>query len=144
MSEKNKAVIRHFYADVFAVGTMNIAVIDHYLTDDFTGHDLPSGLNGRDGYKKFVGMFSASFGETTPIEAHQIISCGDKVVARWSGSGMHTGEFMGIPATGRWITLKGIDIFGLAEEKIVDLWQEMDLMGILQQISLPVNVKCKT
>jgi predicted ester cyclase len=44
---------------------------------------------------------------------------------------------MGIPATGQRITVKGIDIFRLAEGKIADLWQEMDLLGILQQISVP-------
>ncbi len=139
MSEKNQAVIRRFYADVFAAGKMNIAAIDQHLTENFMGHDLPSGLNGRAGYKKFVGMFAASFSKTTPIEAHQVISSGDKVVVRWSSAGTHTGEFMGIPATGQWITLKGIDIFRLAEGKIVDLWQEMDLLGILQQISVPVK-----
>jgi predicted ester cyclase len=42
---------------------------------------------------------------------------------------------MGIPATGRRIRVKGIDIFRLAEGKIVDLWQEIDLLGIVRQIS---------
>jgi steroid delta-isomerase-like uncharacterized protein len=137
MSEKNKAVIQRFYEDVFAAGKMNIAAIDQHLAADFTGHDLPPGLNGREGFKKFVGMFAASFNETTPIEAHQVISNGDKVVVRWSRTGRHTGEFMGIPATGQQITLKGIDIFRLAEGKIADLWQEMDLLGILRQLSSP-------
>jgi predicted ester cyclase len=81
-------------------------------------------------------MFAASFSETTQIEAHEVISNGDKIVVRWSGMGRHTGEFMGIPATGQRITIKGIDIFRLAEGKIADLWQEMDMLGILQQISL--------
>lgn len=139
MSEKNKAVVRHFYDEVFTADNLNIAAIDRYLAENFIGHDLPPGLNGRAGYKKFVGMFAASFSQITPIEAHQLISSGDKVAVRWSSSGTHTGEFMGIPATGQWITLKGIDIFRLAEGKIVDLWQEMDLLGILQQISVPVK-----
>lgn len=137
MSEKNKAVIRRFYDDVFTVGRMNIAAIEQHLADDFVGHDLPPGLNGREGFKKFVGMFAASFSDTTQIEAHDVIGNGDKIVVRWSSMARHTGEFMGIPATGQWITLKGIDIFRLAEDKIVDLWQEMDILGILQQISIP-------
>ena len=136
MSEKNKAVIRRFYDDVFAAGKMNIAAIDQYLAADFVGHDLPAGLNGGAGYKKFVGMFAASFSDTTPIEAHEMISNGDKIVVRWSSTGKHSGEFMGIPATGRRITVKGIDIYRLAEGKIADLWQEIDLLGILQQISV--------
>ncbi|MBI1879196.1 MAG: ester cyclase [Chloroflexi bacterium] len=137
MPEKNKAIVRRFYDEVFAAGKMNITAIDQHLTDDFVGHDLPAGLNGRAGYKKFVGMFAASFSDTTQIEAHEIISNGDKIVVRWSSTGRHTGEFMGIPATGQRIRLKGIDIFRLAEGKIAGLWQEMDLLGVIQQISVP-------
>ncbi|GIK36508.1 MAG: hypothetical protein BroJett011_03410 [Chloroflexota bacterium] len=137
MSEKNEALIRHFYDEVFTVGKMNITAIDQHLAEDFVGHDLPSCLNGRAGYKKFVGMLAASFSEATPIKAHEVISKGDKIVVRWSSTGRHTGEFMGIPATGQRITLKGIDIFRLAGGKIADLWQEIDILGILQQISIP-------
>jgi steroid delta-isomerase-like uncharacterized protein len=136
MSEKNVALVQRFYEEVFTAGKMNITAIDQYLADNFVGHDLPSGLNGREGYKKFVGMFAASFSDTTQIEAHEMISNGDKIVVRWSSTGSHTGEFMGIPATRQRIRVKGIDIFRLAEGKIVDLWQEMDLLGILQQVSI--------
>ncbi|MBE7474006.1 MAG: hypothetical protein DPW09_04070 [Anaerolineae bacterium] len=138
MSEKNLVLVQHFYEDVFAAGKMNSAAIDHYLAADFVGHDLPPGLNGREGFKKFVGMLATSFSDTTRIEAHEIIGNGDKIVVRWSSTARHTGEFMGIPATHQRITLKGIDIFRLAEGKIADLWQEMDILGILQQISGPL------
>lgn len=137
MSEKNKEVIRRFYDDVFTVGKMNIAAMEQHLAIDFVGHDLPPGLNGREGFKKFVGMLAASFSDTTRIEAHEVIGQGDKIVVRWSSTGRHTGEFMGIPATGRQVTVKGVDIFRLAEGKIADLWQEIDIIGILQQLSTP-------
>lgn len=136
MSEKNKALIRRFYDDVFTAGKMNITAIEQHLAENFVGHDLPPGLDGRAGYKKYVGMFAASFSDMTRIEAHEVIGNGDKIVVRWSSTGRHTGEFMGIPATGQRVTIKGIDIFRLAGGKIADLWQEMDIMGILQQICL--------
>jgi predicted ester cyclase len=141
MSEKNKAVVRRFYDDVFSVGKMNIAAIEQHLAADFVGHDLPPGLYGREGFKKFVGMFAASFSQTTPIIAHEVISNGDKIVVRWSSLARHSGEFMGIPATGRRVTLKGVDIFRLVEGKIADLWQEIDILGILQQVSAPLPGK---
>ena len=47
MSEKNKVVVRRFYDDVFTVGKINIAAMGQNLADDFVGHDLPPGLNGR-------------------------------------------------------------------------------------------------
>lgn len=135
MSEKNEVLVRCFYDNLFTLGKMNVTALDSYLADNFVGHDLPSGLSGREGYKKFVGMLAVSFSDTTPIKFHQMIGNDDKMVVRWSSTGTHTGEFMGIPATGRRITIKGIDILCLAEDKIVDLWQEMDLLGIIRQLS---------
>jgi predicted ester cyclase len=105
MSEKDEAIVRRYYEEVFHAGKMDT------LAANFSGVDH--------------------------IEIHDLFSCGDKVAARWSWSGRHTTEFMGIPATNRLVTMKGIAIFRLAEGKIVELWQEMDIMGILQQVSAP-------
>jgi predicted ester cyclase len=137
MSETDKAMIRRFYDDVFSDGTINIAAIDLHLADNFVVHDLPLGLKGREGYKKFISMLAVSFSEMTHIVAHDMFSNGDKVVARWACSGRHTAEFMGLRATNRLLTMKGIHIFRLTEENIAELWQEIDIMGILQQISAP-------
>jgi steroid delta-isomerase-like uncharacterized protein len=139
MPEKNKSVVQHFYNDVFSAGRINLAAIDQYFADNFVGHDLPPGLNGREGYRKFVGMFAASFSDLAQIEALDVINNRDKIVVRWSSVGRHTAEFMGIAASGQRVTVKGIDIFRLADGKITDLWQEIDLLGILQQISVPLE-----
>ena len=132
-----EAIVRCYYDEIFRAGTLNRAAIERYFAADFVAHDLPLGLCGRAGYTQFVSMLATSFRELTPIAACDLFSCGDKVVARWSSSGMHSAEFMGIPASGRRVTLKGIDLFRLVEGKIADLWQEIDIMGILQQISAP-------
>jgi predicted ester cyclase len=79
----------------------------------------------------------ASFSELTPIELRDCFGSGDKIAARWAWSAKHTAEFMGIPATHRRITVKGIDIFRLADGQVVDHWQEMDILGLLRQISAP-------
>ena len=137
-SRKAEAIIRGYYDDLFLTGTLNRAAIERYFAADFVAHDLPLGLCGREGYTKFVSMLATSFLDLTPIAAGDLFSDGDRVVARWSSSGIHRAEFMGIPATGRRVTLKGIDLFRLDEGKIAALWQEIDIMSILQQISAPL------
>ena len=137
MSDMHEATIRGYYNDVFNSGKMDVTAIDQYVGADFAAHGLPLAQGDREGYKRFVSMFTASFREMNHIKVCDIFSCGDKVVARWSWTGKHAAEFMGIPATNRQITMKGIDIFRLADRKIVDLWQEIDFMGILQQVSAP-------
>lgn len=137
MFEHAEALVRSFYADIFQGGSINSAALDWYLAAEFQGHHLPPGFVGRDGYKNFLRLWGGSFSEVTPIEACDLFSAGDKVVVRWSVTGTHSGEFMGFAATRRRITSKGIDIFRVEDGKIVDLWQEMDMLDILQQISAP-------
>ena len=63
-----------------------------------------------------------------------LIADGDKVTCRFTARGMHYGEFMGIPPTGRDITMTGIEIFRLENGKIAELWGEANLMGLAHQL----------
>lgn len=137
MSLQYEFVIRSYYHDAFCTGNINTTVIDRYMVTDFVAHDLFQEEQDREGYKHFLNLFAASFSELDQIVIRDIFSCDDRVVARWSLTGRHTAEFMGIPATHRRIRMKGIDIFRLIEGEIVDLWQEIDFMGILQQLMAP-------
>jgi predicted ester cyclase len=59
----------------------------------------------------------------------------DKVVNRWTLHVTHTGEFRGISATGKRITITGIGIFRFSEEgKVVESWDSLDQLGMLQQL----------
>lgn len=137
MFENAAAIVRTFYADLVQGGSLNHAALDAHVAAAFRGHHLPPGCAGREGYKKFLQLWGCSFSEVTPIEVCDLFSAGDKVVVRWSCTSWHSGEFMGFAATRRRITTKGIDIFRARDGKIVELWQELDLLGILQQISAP-------
>jgi predicted ester cyclase len=53
---------------------------------------------------------------------------------RWTMSGTHQGELMGIAATGKRMTVTGFDLFRIAGGKIVEMWQDADQLGMLQQL----------
>jgi predicted ester cyclase len=55
---------------------------------------------------------------------------------RWIMRGTHNGPFMGIPATGKPVTVAGIDVFRIANGQIVELWQHLDHLGMLQQLGV--------
>lgn len=65
-----------------------------------------------------------------------IVAEGDTVVNRWTGHGTHLVELMGIPATGKPVTLTGITIFRVAGDKIVEEWTEMNQMSLMQQLGV--------
>lgn len=59
---------------------------------------------------------------------------GDKVAVRWSMEGIHKGELMGMPATGKNIAFTGMIIDRFAEGKIVEHWEQFDMLGMMQQL----------
>lgn len=137
MFENAEAIVRTFYAELFEGESLNPAALDGHLAAEFRGHHLPPEFVGREGYKEFLRRWGYSFRAVTPLEVCDLFSAGDKVVVRWSCTSRHSGEFMGFAATHRRITTRGIDIFRVRDGKIIELWQELDLLGLLQQISAP-------
>jgi len=65
-----------------------------------------------------------------------IIAEGDKVAARWTSTGTHKGELMGIPSTGKKVMVTGIVINHFADGKIVDDWESYDILGMMQQLGV--------
>jgi predicted ester cyclase len=58
------------------------------------------------------------------------------VVTRWLAHGTHTGEFQGIPPTGKQGRFMGIDIDRIANGKVVECWPSADELGLLQQLGV--------
>ena len=69
-------------------------------------------------------------------DVHMLVAEGDVVVERFTASGTHEAEFMGVPPTGRTVALRGINIFRIADGQIVEAWSRLDDLGILRQLGL--------
>jgi predicted ester cyclase len=82
-----------------------------------------------------VGMLASAFSDNEVTVDDQIAE-GDKVVTRWSSKGTHSGEFFGIPATGKRVAGKGIGISRIVDGKIVEEWGESDMLGMMQQLGV--------
>jgi steroid delta-isomerase-like uncharacterized protein len=111
--EENKAIVRRF---VEAYNNRNLEAFDDLLAPDYFDH---TSQVGPEGLKQLLNMaFNAfpDFHET--IE--DIIAEGDKVWARITFTGTHTGEWMGIAPTGKKISVEMVDIFKIANGKLVE------------------------
>jgi len=82
-------------------------------------------------------MHVAAFPDIKVTTEH-IIAEWDKVVIRWTATGTHPGELMGIPASGRQVTWTGMTIYRFADGKIVESWWAYDALGMMQQITGPI------
>lgn len=135
-SEANKAVVHRVFEEWFATGDDLVA--DQLYAEDYQHHDPslpPEAQHGREAYKQGVKMFYTAFPDAT-MTYDQLIAEGDKVAMRWSFAGTHQGQLMGIPPTGRPVTITGIQILRLDNGKIVEGWANFDALGLMQQLGV--------
>ena len=134
MSAENKALVRRVFDDMW--NKHDLDVLDVIYAPDVVNHELPPGMpEGIAGTKAYFGMFMSAFPDTQ-MTVEDLIAEGDKVVARWTARGTHTGELMGIPPTGKQVTVTGVNIGRVANGRIVEEWGEFDMMGMMQQLGV--------
>ena len=133
MSEENKAISRRWAEELFSQGDLDL--VDEIFAPDHVNHDpnIPMETNGPEGMKQLFGMYKSAFPDGRQTIEDQIAE-GDKVVSRWSATGNHQGELMGIPPSGNRAEITGITIDRFAEGKIAESWNNYDLLGLMQQI----------
>ena len=134
MTEDNKALNRRFVEEVINQG--NTDAIDELIDPGVVDHAAPPGFpTGREGAKQFAAMMRSAFPDLH-LTIEDMIAEGDKVVMRSTWSGTHEGEFMGIPATGRQVTVSAIDITRVADGRMVEHWEQFDALGLMQQLGV--------
>lgn len=132
--DRNKAVVSRYYADVLNGGELEL--LDEIAVDDYVEHDpLPGQGNGRADFKRRVETLRTAFAPIS-FRVEDIVAERDRVVVRWSSSGKHTGEFMGIPPTDREYTINGIDIHVCQDGRLAEHWHVVDQLSQLQQLGL--------
>jgi len=130
--EKNKDFLNVYTEDFW--NDHNIDAFDKYFTSDYAYHSGEGDLN-REQYKGLCQAYFTAFPDLH-ITTDDLIAEGDKITKIWTANGTHKGDLMGIPATGKPINIKGIEVFRLADGKIAELWSSMDNLGMLQQLGV--------
>ena len=138
-AEENKAIARRAFEEIYSQGNLDIA--DEIFAADIVGH-MPGSpdLHGPEDVKQFVTMFRTAFPDIKFTVEDQIAE-GDKGVTRWTYTGTHKGGWMGIPPTGVQVTLTGISIDRFAGGKIVESWDNLDDLGLFQQLGMELKPK---
>jgi steroid delta-isomerase-like uncharacterized protein len=130
----NIAIVRKF----FEVGPSkgDLAAADALLHPEFSLHTpLPTPGPGIPAMNNVITTCRAAF-HGLHVTIDDIMADGEKVTARFTARGTHNGEFMGLPPTGKAITMTGIEIFRIKDGKIAELWGEVNLMGLMQQLGI--------
>ena len=129
-----KAMVQRGVEEIF--NKKNLTYIDDFIATDVVDHSAPPRLPpGIEDYRLKVGAFTSAFPDLQ-ITYEPMIAEGDMVAGRFPLTGTHQGEFAGIPATGKQVSVTGHDFVRLTDGKLVEHWVEMDTLGMMQQLGV--------
>ncbi len=131
-TNEHKAIIQRAM-DAFNQGdwaAIDLLFAPHYIDHDRSRAALPP---GPEGIKQAWRMFRAAFPDLTGT-IEDMVAEGDKVAVRATLRGTQQGELLGIPTTGRQVTVMLIDINRIEAGTFVERWAETDMLGLLQQL----------
>jgi steroid delta-isomerase-like uncharacterized protein len=132
-TEDNQVVVRRFF-EAFNAGDLDGVAAVYAPAIVVHNSGAPDPLN-LEGFRQLAGAFLAAFpGGKHTIE--DMIGEGNKVVTRVIYRGTHTGDLMGIPPTGKQVTVSAMTIDYLANGKIVETWRLFDQLGMMQQLGV--------
>jgi len=133
-SEDNIALVRRYLDEVVHTGKMGVD--SSLLATDHVAHNSGSPpVQGHEVWKQGAVALYSAFPDIH-VTFEDEMAMGDKVVIRWRVRATHKGALRNIPATGKPVTWTGITIVRVADGKIVEQWQEVDLLDLMQQLGI--------
>ena len=132
--EENKALVSRYIDELQNKG--NPDAVDEFLSPDYVNHIAAPGQDpGPEGTRTFIAMMAKAFPDLH-AEIHAQYAEGDDVVTHKTIHATHKGEFMGVPATGKHVDIKVIDILRVSDGKITDHWAVADSLSMLEALGI--------
>jgi predicted ester cyclase len=119
-ANENKDLVRRYLAELSGKDKP-AEIVDKYVADE----EL----------KQHIAVFEAAFTRYELI-ADDLFAEGDRVAVRAIFKGHHNGELMGIPPTGKTVSLPVLLIYRVANGKIVDHWMSVDRLQLMEQLGV--------
>lgn len=130
-TEANKALLRRYKVGI--LNDRDIDALDQVAAPGYLDHAaFPGQAPGLKGLKQRAATLFQALDPQWTI--HEAIAEDDLVVLRWSLTGTHRGEFLGIPPTGKTFVFRGIDMYRIQDSKIAEHWNVVDMLGFCQQV----------
>lgn len=130
--QTNTTHLAYQFADMLNTG--NPAALDTFMVEGYVNHN-PFVEDGLAANKAFWRQWLAAFPDTQ-VTVEDAFTAGDRVVGRFTYRATHRGEFLRIPATGRPIEMRSIDIWRVEDGKMVEHWDELNSLELMQQLGV--------
>jgi len=135
--EQNKAIALRFAKDGWGTNPTWRQTWDELMSPDVVHHFNSSAepIIGLEANKAFSESLFQGFPDIYQILG-DVVAEDDKVVYRTTIQGTHTGEFLGIPPTGKAVKVNDFTLLRIVDGRIVEWWYECNLLEVMQQLEL--------
>jgi steroid delta-isomerase-like uncharacterized protein len=143
MSDDSKIIVRQLYEEVW--NKRRLELVDEIISPSHALHDpnLTDSAIGPEAYKRQVTRFITAFPDLR-FNVEDMFGERDKLAVAWTISGTHKGEFMGIPATDKKVSVDGITLNHIVNGKIMDSYISWDTLGLMRQLGAPALGQAKS
>ena len=130
----NIKMYTHVWDEIINKGKLEM-FNDSNFTKDVVLHTSPSDVVGIDSARAYYANYLTGFSNIT-FSIKDVFGQGDKLVKHWNFKGTHTGNFFGIPATGKTVSLDGVTLVRMSTGKIAEERDFFDNMDFMTQLGL--------
>jgi steroid delta-isomerase-like uncharacterized protein len=136
MSGGSKQIFKRYFDEVTNQGKLDL--VDEIFASDYAHHDPanPDEAIGGVADVKFHLMALRNAFPDIAFHVEDMIEDGDEILVRWSARCTHTGDYFGIPPTGKAAVITGMNVWRMADGKAVEGWVNRDDIGLLQQLGV--------
>ncbi len=131
MSVENTAVVRAFLMEV--IGSHDADARPDLIAPGYLSHFGSMPPLDHEGWKQMAGGFFTAFPDLD-LTIQDEVAAGDRVAVRWTWTGTHAGDLMGMPPTGKRVHTVGMGVYRVVDGKIAEEWVLEDMMGIMHQL----------
>ena len=130
---EDKARARRVLEEVFPANDQ--AALRDLVSEEFVNHEAPPGTPpGLDGITMYLRLLHGAFSDQA-WEIHDVVGEGETVVIRCTHRGVHTGDFFGLPPTGRSFAYEQMHMLRMRDGKGVEHWAVRDDAGLMRQLT---------
>ncbi len=133
-AEVGRTIARRYVEEIWDQGDLT-ALAELFASNIVDHHAVPGQAPGVEGQQQVLTMFRSAFPDLR-VTTEDILVDGDRVAVRWTARGTHQGALLGIPPTGKPVTITGIDILRIANGKVVERWAEDNGLALMQQLGV--------
>jgi steroid delta-isomerase-like uncharacterized protein len=116
-----------------AINTGNLALLDRFVAPDYVEHS--EGFQGVEPFRQQLAAFRAAFPDLH-VSLDDVLIEGDRFASRTTVTGTHTGDLMGMPATGKRISVEAVDIGRVENGQAKDRWGGLNMYSMLTQLGV--------